>query len=182
MENKIILSDQEKEAIIQLDDVLYDVEFIEEWINRKDSIDSNAISALQSMGAKGYYKAIKNMIQYENKTNKQNDEKTNKNELKENETINKETLANQKEKPKSHFTGTPIEKKEGSKRVAAYTIPIMIIPILLSGRPELLIIPILVLIVSWICYSEGDRELKEQREKELEEMKNRLGQNITKDK
>ena len=108
--------------------------------------------------------------------------KTNKNELKENETINKETLANQKEKPKSYFTGTPIEKKEGSKRVAAYTIPIMIIPILLSGRPELLIIPILVLIVSWICYSEGDRELKEQREKELEEMKNRLGQNTRENK
>lgn len=36
MAEKIVLSDKEKEIIGMLDDSLYTVEYIEEWINRSD--------------------------------------------------------------------------------------------------------------------------------------------------
>lgn len=108
MENKIILSEQEKEIITRLNDNIYDVEFIEEWINRNDNVEANALSALQAMGAKGYYKAIQNMIQCENKINIQNDEQTSENELMENNTTkqNKETdqTTDQKKNQKSILT------------------------------------------------------------------------------
>lgn len=51
MAEKIVLSDKEKEIIGMLDDSLYTVEYIEEWINRNDNVFVNAPSALSAMGA-----------------------------------------------------------------------------------------------------------------------------------
>ena len=58
MAEKIVLSDKEKEIIGMLDDSLYTVEYIEEWI-------VNAPSALSAMGAKGFYQAVKRMAEKE---------------------------------------------------------------------------------------------------------------------
>lgn len=56
--NKVMLSEQEKNIIEMLGNKLYTVEFIEHWINRNDNVAVNAPSALQAMGAKGYYTAV----------------------------------------------------------------------------------------------------------------------------
>ena len=53
------ISEEEKNIIIQLNHPLYNVEFLQEWINRNDNPMINAVAALQAMGAKGYYEAIK---------------------------------------------------------------------------------------------------------------------------
>ena len=53
MTGKIVFSDKEKEIIGMLDDSLYTVEYIEEWINRSDK------------GAKGFYRAVKRMAEKE---------------------------------------------------------------------------------------------------------------------
>lgn len=58
MAEKIVLSDKEKEIIGMLDDSLYTVEYIEEWINRNDNVFVNAPSALSAMGAKYRHTAI----------------------------------------------------------------------------------------------------------------------------
>ena len=63
MAEKIVLSDKEKEIIGMLDDSLYTVEYIEEWINRNDNVFVNAPSALSAMGAKGFYQAVKRMAE-----------------------------------------------------------------------------------------------------------------------
>jgi hypothetical protein len=65
--NKIVLSEQEKNIIEMLDNKLYTVEFIEHWINRDDNIAVNAPSALQAMGAKGYYTAVQQIVSYMDK-------------------------------------------------------------------------------------------------------------------
>lgn len=41
MAEKIVLSDKEKEIIGMLDDSLYTIEYIEEWINRNDNVFVN---------------------------------------------------------------------------------------------------------------------------------------------
>lgn len=43
MAEKIVLSDKEKEIIGMLDDSLYTIEYIEEWINRNDNVFVNAL-------------------------------------------------------------------------------------------------------------------------------------------
>lgn len=58
---KITLTDKEKEIVKELNDTLYTVEFLEEWINRNDDVMINAPAALQAVMAKGYYTAVKNM-------------------------------------------------------------------------------------------------------------------------
>ena len=63
MAEKIVLSDKEKEIIGMLDDSLYTVEYIEEWINRNDNVFVNAPSALSAMGEKGFYQAVKRMAE-----------------------------------------------------------------------------------------------------------------------
>ena len=52
---------EEKEVIQKLNHPVYTVEFLTEWINRNDAISVNALSALQAMGAKGYYQAVQQM-------------------------------------------------------------------------------------------------------------------------
>lgn len=54
----IVLTENQKRIIRNLNDPLYTVEFIEEWINRKDNVIVNAPSALQAMGVNGFYRAV----------------------------------------------------------------------------------------------------------------------------
>lgn len=55
----IKISDKQKEIIRKLDHKLYTVEFLEEWLNRNDSVFVNAPAALQAMGADGFFAAVK---------------------------------------------------------------------------------------------------------------------------
>lgn len=55
----IKISEKEKTIIIQLNHPLYNIEFLEHWINRNDNPIINVPAALQAMGAKGYYEAVK---------------------------------------------------------------------------------------------------------------------------
>lgn len=57
-----MLTDEEKHIIGTMHDDLYTPEFVEEWINRNDNVLVNAPSALQSMGAKGFYRAIRHIV------------------------------------------------------------------------------------------------------------------------
>ena len=58
---KIVLTDYEKELIEELGHPIYSVKYIEEWINRHDTVDINAPTALMCMGVVGYYEAVKRM-------------------------------------------------------------------------------------------------------------------------
>lgn len=55
------MTDREKEIVKSLNHSLYTVEYLEEWINRNNNVFVNAPAALQAMGAKGYYEAVKRM-------------------------------------------------------------------------------------------------------------------------
>ncbi|UKI55504.1 MAG: hypothetical protein L6V90_13105 [Treponema succinifaciens] len=59
------MTDREKEIVKQLAHPLYTVEFLEEWINRNDSVFSNAPAAMQACSAKGFYAAVKIMANKE---------------------------------------------------------------------------------------------------------------------
>jgi len=52
------LTEQQKEIINQLNVEPYTAEYVEEWINRKDSVFENAPAALTAMGAHGFYTAV----------------------------------------------------------------------------------------------------------------------------
>ena len=39
------------------------MEFLEEWTSRTDNVFINAPAALQIMGARGYYQAVRRMVQ-----------------------------------------------------------------------------------------------------------------------
>jgi len=57
------VTEREKDIVRELNHSLYTVEFLEEWINRNDDVFVNAPAALQAMGAKGYYEAVKKMAE-----------------------------------------------------------------------------------------------------------------------
>jgi hypothetical protein len=57
--DRIRLSDKEKAVVERLAHPVYTVPYLEEYINREDNIFVNAPAALLSMGAHGYYQAIK---------------------------------------------------------------------------------------------------------------------------
>ena len=61
MSSIIELTNDEKEVVQKLNHPVYTVEFLSQWVNRNDSISVNALSALQAMGAKGYYQAVQQM-------------------------------------------------------------------------------------------------------------------------
>lgn len=61
MATNIEITNEEKEIINKLNHPVYTVDFLSEWINRNDAISVNAFSALQAMGAKGYYQAVQQM-------------------------------------------------------------------------------------------------------------------------
>lgn len=48
----------------ELNHPLYTVEFLQEWLERKDNVLINAPAALQAMGAKGFYEAIRKMVEH----------------------------------------------------------------------------------------------------------------------
>lgn len=62
----MIMTVKEKEIVKKLNHPLYNVEFLEEWLKRNDNVFVNAPSALQAMGAKGYYEAVKQIAKLEN--------------------------------------------------------------------------------------------------------------------
>lgn len=57
------LTDEEKRVIEAMNHSLYTVEFVEEWINRHDGVFENAPAALQAMGAKGFYAAVRSIVE-----------------------------------------------------------------------------------------------------------------------
>lgn len=59
------MTEKEKSVVKKLNHSLYTVEYLEEWISRNDNVFSNAPAALQAMGAKGYYEAVKKMAENE---------------------------------------------------------------------------------------------------------------------
>ena len=59
------MTDKEKKIIKKLNHSLYTVEFLEEWLTRNDNVFVNAPAALQAMGAKGFYEAVKAMAERE---------------------------------------------------------------------------------------------------------------------
>ncbi|WP_269478273.1 hypothetical protein [Hominibacterium faecale] len=61
----IKLTKKEKEIVNRLNDRLYTVDFLQEWVNRNDNVAVNIVAALQAMGAKGYYCAVKHMAELE---------------------------------------------------------------------------------------------------------------------
>lgn len=57
------MTDQEKAVVKTLNHPLYTVSFLEEWIDRNDNVYANAPAALQAIGAKGYYEAVKRIVE-----------------------------------------------------------------------------------------------------------------------
>ena len=53
------MTEKEREIVERLNHPVYTTDFLEEWIQRKDNVFINAPVALQAMGAKGYYEAVK---------------------------------------------------------------------------------------------------------------------------
>ena len=58
MNTDIIVTETQKAIIRKLADSIHTVEYIEEWINKKDNINVNPFSALMAMSAKGFYQAV----------------------------------------------------------------------------------------------------------------------------
>ena len=65
MADRKIMTERERRVAERLAHPLYTAEYLEEWINRNDSVFSNAPSALQSCTAKGYYEAVRLMAKEE---------------------------------------------------------------------------------------------------------------------
>lgn len=57
----IVITEKQKEIIRKLNHGVYTVEFLEDFINRTDSVFINAPCALNSMGAHGFYSAVVQM-------------------------------------------------------------------------------------------------------------------------
>lgn len=53
------MTEKEKEVVRKINHSIYTVEFLEERTNRNDNVLVNAPAALQTMGAKGFYEAVK---------------------------------------------------------------------------------------------------------------------------
>lgn len=59
------MTTKEREIVERLNHPVYTTDFLEEWIQRKDNVFINAPTALQAMGAKGFYEAVKQMAKNE---------------------------------------------------------------------------------------------------------------------
>ena len=59
----ITLSEKEKKVIERLGDPLYTPEYIQEWVNRDDNVMINPAAAMSAIGAKGFYTAVKDIIE-----------------------------------------------------------------------------------------------------------------------
>lgn len=58
----IKLTEEEKRIIRKLNHPTYTVEWVEEWVDRNDNVFTNALAALQAMGANGFYTAVRSLI------------------------------------------------------------------------------------------------------------------------
>ena len=58
---------KEREIVERLNHPVYTTDFLGEWIHRKDNVFINAPAALQAMGAKGFYEAVKQIAKNEEK-------------------------------------------------------------------------------------------------------------------
>lgn len=56
---------KEREIVERLNHPVYTMDFLEEWIQRKDNVFINEPAALQAMGAKGFYEAVKQIAKNE---------------------------------------------------------------------------------------------------------------------
>ena len=56
------MTDKEKEVVKKLNNPLYTVEFLEEWLQRYDDVFSNPVAAL-AMGARGFYDAVHSVVE-----------------------------------------------------------------------------------------------------------------------
>lgn len=56
---------KEREIVERLNHPVYTMDFLEEWIQRKDNVFINTPAALQAMGAKGFYEAVKQIAKNE---------------------------------------------------------------------------------------------------------------------
>lgn len=56
---------KEREIVERLNHPVYTMDFLEEWIQRKDNVFINAPAVLQAMGAKGFYEAVKQIAKNE---------------------------------------------------------------------------------------------------------------------
>ena len=65
--NRIVLTDEEKRIVKELNHQLYTVEFLEEWINRDDNVFIDTPAVLQTMMASGYDEAVKMMAKQDKK-------------------------------------------------------------------------------------------------------------------
>lgn len=62
---KITITEKQEAIIRRLNDPLYTVEFLKEWVNRNDNVFINAPAALQAMGARGFFAAVRAIEQAE---------------------------------------------------------------------------------------------------------------------
>ena len=53
---KITITEKQEAIIRRLNDPLYTVEFLKEWVNRNDNVFINAPAALQAMGTKTIFR------------------------------------------------------------------------------------------------------------------------------
>ena len=56
---KITITEKQEAIIRRLNDPLYTVEFLKEWVNRNDNVFINAPAALQAMGVSGFFAAVR---------------------------------------------------------------------------------------------------------------------------
>lgn len=60
------MTSDEKKIVRALNHPLYNVKYLEEWKDREDNVFVNAAAALQAMGAKGFYDAVRCIAQGKN--------------------------------------------------------------------------------------------------------------------
>lgn len=56
---KITITEKQEAIIRRLNDPIYTTDFLKEWVNRNDNVLANPVSALQAMGAKGFFAAVR---------------------------------------------------------------------------------------------------------------------------
>ena len=62
---KIKLTERQIDIVARLNDDIYTIDYLEEWLNRNDNVYINAPAALSAMGASGFYCAVAAMERLE---------------------------------------------------------------------------------------------------------------------
>lgn len=66
------MTEQEKSMVEMLGHPIYTVGYLEEWLGRDDNVLVNPIAALSSMGAHGFYEAVKAIMKISPNTGEEN--------------------------------------------------------------------------------------------------------------